>query len=170
MKKILSLIKKIISFEPLIIWGRYFLTVKLYNIFTNFILPCVLCVILRVLYIDELKSINFDVFSISSILVGFCSSILIMLFTINGTNIDKLKETTLSNNDKISLHQALIYKFSFIVINLLVLILASIIATFTGHIRCIYFKLYVIFILVNTIFTLLEALTNVTFCLIVNKK
>ena len=168
--KILKLLKKFISFEPLIIWLRYFLTVKLHNIITNFVLPIGFDVVLISVYKESLELIQFDVFSISSILVGFCSSILIMLFTIDGPNVNRLKETPLSNNDKVSIHQALIYKFSFIVINLLVLILVGIIAVFLDFTNNAYYKIYLVIILLNTIFTLIEALTNVTFCLIVKKK
>ena len=167
--KIVKFLKKFISFEPLIIWLRYFLTVKLHNIIANFVLPIGFGAILLVFYKESLEQIDFDVFGISSILVGFCSSILIMLFTIDGPNINKLKEAPLSNNNKVSIHQALIYKFSFIVINLLVLILVGIIAVFLDFKNNAYYKIYLIIVLLNTIFTLIEALTNVTFCLMAKK-
>lgn len=168
--KLIRLLKKLISFEPLIIWFRYFLTVRAHSIFTNFVLPFGFGAVLFFFYKEPLELIKFDMFSISSILVGFCSSILIMLFTIDGPNVNKLKETTLSNNDKISIHQALIYKFSFIVINLLVLMLVGIVAVFLDFTNSVYYKIYLVVVLLNTIFTLIEALTNVTFCLTAKKK
>ena len=165
----MKLFKKIISFEPLIIWLRYFLTLKIQNILINFLTPIGLCITLFFTSKETIIKADFDVFSISSILVGFCSSILIMLFTIDGINIKKLKETKLSNVS-ISIHQALIYKFSFIVINLLVLIIVALIALFVGFDNNIFYKLYALLILTNTILTLLEALTNTTFCLIGTSK
>lgn len=168
MKKMVFL-KKIVSFEPLIIWLRYFLTIKPHNILTNFILPISFGFALFIFDKSALELVEFDVFSISSILVGFCSSILIMLFTIDGPNINNLKETPLLNNNKISLHQALIYKFAFITINLLFLILVSIVAVFFDFSKNVYYLAYLIIILLNAILTLIETVTNVIFSLMPKK-
>lgn len=164
-KKIISFIKKIISFEPLIIWVRYFLTVNIKSLIANFIIPLIVCIILGIYSKDTIINAEFDVFTISSILVGFCSSILIMLFTIEGKNIERLKATTLKKS-KVTLYQALIYKFSFITINLVILIFVGILARYINFEDSLYFKLYTIFILQSTIFILIEALTNVVFSFI----
>lgn len=167
MKIIKKVIHALISFEPLIVWLRYFKTVKSYNLVTNTGVPLVTCILLWIFRSEEIVSVEFDTFSISAILVGFCSSILIMLFTIEGKNIEKLKQTALNDNKKsLSLHEALIYKFAFIVINLLVMIFVGILAFYIGFKSCHVYILYTLFILLNTIFTLIEALTNVIFCLI----
>lgn len=157
-------IKKIISCEPLIVWLRYFKTVTLRTLIVNILIPFTTCVLLFFFSKESLSKTDFEVFGISSILVGFCASILIMLFTIEGKNISALKELKLKDS-KLSLHQALIYKFSFITINLLILILVSLLATFLCFEASIWYKLYLIFILMNTVFTLIEALTNVIFVL-----
>ena len=167
MKIVKNVIHALISFEPLIVWLRYFKTVKSYNLVTNTGFPLVTCILLWIFRLEEIVCVRFDIFSISAILVGFCSSILIMLFTIEGKNIDKLKQTALNYGEKsLSLHEALIYKFAFIVINLLVMIFVGILAFYIGFESCHIYILYTIFILLNTIFTLIEALTNVIFCLI----
>ena len=167
MKIIKKVIHVLISFEPLIVWLRYFKTVKSYNLVTNTGVPLVTCILLWIFRPEEIVSVGFDTFSISAILVGFCSSILIMLFTIEGKNIEKLKQTALNDNKKsLSLYEALIYKFAFIVINLLVMIFVGILAFYIGFESCHIYILYTLFILLNTIFTLIEALTNVIFCLI----
>lgn len=167
MRIIKKVIHALISFEPLIVWLRYFKTVKSYNLVTNAGLPLVTCILLWIFRLEEIVRVRFDIFSISAILVGFCSSILIMLFTIEGKNIEKLKQTALSDGEKnLSLHAALIYKFAFIVINLLVMIFVGVLAFYIGFESCHIYILYTIFILLNTIFTLIEALTNVIFCLI----
>lgn len=165
----MKFIKKIISFEPLIIWFRYFLTIRWNTVLFNFGIPTITSILLGIFKRDYIEQIQFDVFSIGSILVGFCSSILIMLFTLDGVNTSKLKTTELQGK-KISLHQALIYKFSFIVINLLILMLVGILAVFLGFEKNLFYNLYIVAILINTLFTLLEALTNVIFCLTANKK
>lgn len=161
----MKFIKKLISFEPLIIWLRYFLTVNIKSFITNFLIPIVICIILGFCCKEPIVDAEFDIFTISSILLGFCSSILIMLFTVESTNVKKLKELNL-NNRKINLYQALIYKFAFITINLVVLIFVGVLARFINFEDCLFYKLYVIFILQNTIFTLIEALTNVIFSFI----
>ena len=133
----MKFLKKIISFEPLIIWFRYFLTIKWNNVLFNFGVPIISSILLGVFRRDFIiEQVEFDIFSISSILVGFCSSILIMLFTLDGESVSKLKETKLQGKN-ISLHQALIYKFSFIVINLLFLILIGIIAEALDSVRSV---------------------------------
>lgn len=161
----MKFIKKIISFESLIIWFRYFLTFNIKSLIANFIIPLIVCITLGICCEDTIVNADFDIFTISSILVGFCSSILIMLITIEGKNIEKLKITPLKKS-KITLYQALIYKFSFITINLIVLIFVGILARYINFENNLYFKLYTIFILQNTIFILLEALTNVIFSFI----
>lgn len=157
-------IKKIFSCESFIVWIRYFRTVTIKSIFINIILPLITCILLYFFAQETISKACFEVFSISSILMGFCASILIMLFTIEGENIKELKKLELKNS-KLSLHQALVYKFSFITINLLVLILVSLLATFLDFNGNIIYKLYVILILMNTVLTLIEALTNVIFVL-----
>ena len=161
----MKFIKKIISFEPLIIWFRYFLTVNIKSLIANFLIPLAVCIILGHCCKAPIENADFDIFTISSILLGFCSSILIMLFTVESKNVDKLKRSNL-NNRKINLYQALIYKFAFITINLVILIFVGVLARFINFEDCLYYKLYVIFILQNTIFTLIEALTNVIFSFI----
>lgn len=161
----MRLLKKIINFEPLIIWCRYFLTVKIHNVIMNFIIPLIISALYYFWCENLIKDIPFDVFTISSILVGFCSSILIMLFTYEGTNFNKIKEIKLANNN-VSLHKALVYKFSFITINLISLMFVEIISIFFNFNDCIIYKAYILFVLINTIFTLIEALTNVAFCLV----
>lgn len=167
MKIVKKVIHALISFEPLIVWLRYFKTVKSYNWITNIGLPLVTCILLWRFKLQELVNADFDIFSISAILVGFCASILIMLFTIEGNNIEKLKQTAINGStNAVSLHAALVYKFAFIVINLLVMIFVGILAFYIGFASCPIYILYTIFVLLNTIFTLIEALTNVVFCLI----
>ena len=167
MKLLKRVIHTLISFEPLMVWLRYFKTVKSYTLVTNFGMPLLICILLGIFRIEEFAGVNFDVFSIGAILVGFCSSILIMLFTIEGKNIEKLKMTHLNDDTKkLSLYEALIYKFAFIVINLLAMILVGILVFYIGFEKCYIYILYTIFVLLNTIFTLIEALTNVIFCLI----
>lgn len=161
----MKIIKKLISFEPLIIWLRYFQTVNVKSVIANFLIPLAVCTALGFYCKKTIVDAEFDIFTISSILLGFCSSILIMLFTVESNNVDKLKESKL-NNRKINLYQALIYKFAFITINLVVLIFIGVLARFINFENCLFYKLYVIFILQNTIFTLIEALTNVIFSFI----
>ena len=165
----MKILKKIFSFEPIIIWIRYFLTVTSKSIISNFVIPLIICILLGIFRHEVIIENNFDIFTIGSILIGFCSSILIMLFSIDGENITKLKQTQLLNK-KISLYQALVYKFAFITINLVVLIFIGILGRFAGFDNFLFFKLYIIFIFLNSTFILLEALTNVIFCLISNKK
>ena len=62
------------------------------------------------------------------------------------------------------------YKFAFIVINLLVMILTGVLALYIGFAKCHIYILYTIFVLLNTIFTLIDALTNVIFCLAYKSK
>ena len=164
----MKFLKKLISFEPLIVWFRYFLTMNIKSFIANFFVPLVVCIILGLCCKSTIEYAEFDVFTISSILLGFCSSILIMLFTVESKNVDKLKESVL-NNRKINLYQALVYKFAFITINLVVLIFIGVLARFINFEECLFYKLYVIFILQNTIFTLIEALTNVIFSFINDK-
>lgn len=161
-------IKKVVSFEPVIIWFRYFLTVNIKSIIANFIIPLIVCIVLGFCCKESIESAQFDIFTISSILLGFSSSVLIMLFTAESKNVEKLKENNLKNR-KVNLYQALIYKFAFIMINLVALIFIGVLARFMNFEECLFYKLYVIFILQNTIFTLIEALTNVIFSFINDK-
>lgn len=165
----MKFIKKIFSFEPLIIWFRYFLTVNIKTIIANFFVPLSVCIILGCCCKKTIEYSELDIFTMSSILLGFCSSILIMLFTAGGKNIEKLKMSSL-NRSKITLYQALIYKFAFLTINLVVLLFIAVLARFIDFESNLYYKLYVIFILLNTILTLIEALTNVIFCFINNRE
>lgn len=103
----MKFIKKIISFEPLIIWFRYFLTVNIKTIIANFFVPLSVCIILGCCCKKTIEYSELDIFTMSSILLGFCSSILIMLFMVGGKNIEKVKKSSL-NRSKITLYQALI--------------------------------------------------------------
>ena len=105
-----SVLKKFFSYEPMIVWIRYFQTTSTKYLLINFGLPFMVCALLRVLASESVIIANLDVLTISSILIGFCSSIIIMLFTLSGEMVDKQNSNYIKKPD-ISLLKALIYKF-----------------------------------------------------------
>ncbi len=163
MRWIFKHIGKLLYFEPIIIWIRYLKTIKFQTYITNVLIPILVSMTYMLCYRKKFKIIEIDLFTISSILIGFCSSILIMLYSIEGNAINKLKSTMLGNKYKISLYEALIYKFSFINLNLIVLLLIEILGYFfVFRSNLIYFTI-VLFLLLNILMTFIESLTNVVF-------
>lgn len=156
-----NFVKKLFSNEPMIIWFRYFFTLNWKYIISNFIIPLIFCVVLGILKYNTLTEINIDIFTISSIFIGFAISALIMLLTTNNSNTQHLREIKIKNT-KISLHQAMIYKFSYIINNLVFLILFQLILKFFLIVEpiCVLISL---FILINSLFTIIEATSNIIF-------
>lgn len=161
MKKFL---KQLISYEPLIIWVRYFLTLKPKYFIVNFIMPISFCVWLGIFKYGMVENLNIDIFTIASIFIGFAISILIMFLTTSNNIMDKLKNTKLSKSN-ITLHQAIIYKFSYIIYNLVFLILFKLILNIFAISNGIC-NLIIIFTLMNSLFTIIEATSNAIFTLI----
>lgn len=159
-----KLLKKIMSYEPLIVWIRYFKTVKLKYVLINFGIPILTCIMLGFFAADSLLKSNIDVLTISSILVGFCSSIIIMLFTLPDNKTEQLNSINITGT-KISLLKALIYKFAYMIYNLIAVIIINIItsALVVNNIYCILLS---IGILLNVLLTLIEAASNAIFCLL----
>ena len=155
--------KWLISYEPLIIWFRYFLTLKLKYVIVNFVVPFVFCIIVGCLKFESLSTLTIDVFTISSIFIGFAISILVMILTTSNNITDKLKTIKLEKTN-ITLHQAMVYKFSFIIYNLIFLILFNLILTIFSIQNAIC-NLIVVFILMNSLLTIIEATSNVIFTL-----
>ena len=94
----MKFIKKILYLEPLIIVIRFLGTLTLKSIIFTFIVPLLICIGLLIRVVCGLSlNISFDIISVCAILIGFCASILIMLFTIGGKVSSTLKATQLSN-------------------------------------------------------------------------
>lgn len=161
MKKIFKLI---FSYEPLIIWFRYFYTLTKKYLIINFILPLIFCISLGIWASNTILNLSIDVFTISSIFIGFAISVLVMLLTTENENMTRLKNVklTLSN---VSLHQAMVYKFAFIIYNLVFLILFSLILNIF-NIKNIVCSLIIIYILINSLLTIIEATSNIIFTFI----
>ncbi len=157
-------LKRIVSYEPLIVWIRYFQTITFKNVLINFGIPILACIMLGLFAADKLIKSNIDTLTISSILVGFCSSIIIMLFTLPENKTEKLNSINITGT-KLSLLKSLIYKFAYIIYNLIAVIIMNIItsALVVNNIYCILFS---IGILLNVLLTLIEAASNAIFCLL----
>lgn len=151
--------KYMFSFEPLIVWIRYYKTINLQSFISNFIMPIIICIIILlkkpIIDVNEFFTV---LITISAIFIGFCASILIMLITTNNEKVNKLKTENIKNT-KVNLHEAMIYKFSFIVYNLIVLIFMILFSLFFNYVNLLIMVIC-IFILLNSIMTLIEALTN----------
>ena len=162
-----SVLKKFFSYEPMIVWIRYFQTTSTKYLLINFGLPFMVCALLRVLASESVIIANLDVLTISSILIGFCSSIIIMLFTLSGEMVDKQNSNYIKKPD-ISLLKALIYKFSFMIYNLVALVVMTLII---NALNCtnLYVKLVSIGILLNTLLILIESLSNAVLCFLPKK-
>lgn len=161
----MKFLKKILYLEPLIIVLRYLKTLTLKSIIFTIITPIIVCVILGVQSLRGYVLLKIDLISICSILIGFSSSILIMIFTMGGKITSSLRTIKLSKKD-MSLYEALVYKFAFITISLIVLIIIEIISrSFSFDMSTIY-MLITIFLLLNALLTLMESVTNTIFCLI----
>ena len=156
--------KKLVSFEPLIVWIRYFLTLNLKFFITNFILPLIICILLGVFRFDIIETINLDIFTFSSIFIGFSISILAILLTSGNKNIEESKNVNLKKT-KVSLYEAMIYKFAYIIYNLVFLILFYLILNICNINNSIC-NLICIFILINALLTIIEATSNTIFTLL----
>ena len=161
MKKIL---KKILSYEPLIVWVSYFRTLSFKCILVNFGVPIFICIMLGICAKEKVINSNIDILTISSILIGFCSSIIIMLFTLPDAKAEKLNSINIKETN-ISLIKALIYKFAYMIYNLIAVIILNLITTSLDF-KNIYCILISIGILLNVLLTLIEALSNAVFCLL----
>ena len=162
-------IKYLFSCEPLIIWLRYFYTLKIKNAIINFGLPLLVCLLLGFLAKDYVQNSNVDILTISAILIGFCSSILIMLLTLNGGIAEKLNTAKLDDSI-ISLRKALIYKFVFILYNLICLVIMNLIINVLGVSNMYYYTLISFGVLLNALLIIIEAFSNTVFCLIPTAK
>ncbi len=156
--------KKLVTFEPLIIWVRYFLTLNLNFFIANFILPLIICILLGIFRFDIIETINLDIFTISSIFIGFSISILAILLTSGNKNIEESKNVNLKKTN-ISLYRAMIYKFAYIIYNLVFLILFYLILN-VCNINNTICNLICIFILINALLTIIEATSNTIFTLL----
>lgn len=156
--------KWLISYEPLIIWIRYFLALKLKYAIVNFIIPILFCILLGVFKYEIVENLSIDIFTIASIFIGFAISVLIMFLTTSNNIMDKLKNSKLAKSN-ITLHQAIIYKFSYIIYNLTFLILFALILNIFS-IKNGICNLIIIFILINSLLTIIEATSNAIFTLI----
>lgn len=164
----MKILKKILYLEPLIIILRYIKTLTAKEIIFTGGIPLSLCVIMLIRAKPGLPLFEFDIISISSILIGFSSSILIMLFTIGGKTTSLLKEAKSTKKD-LSLFDALVYRFAYITINLILLIIVDVFAKSFSFSACIYYVIYTVFILLNSLLTLMNNITNAIFCLIGKK-
>lgn len=163
MKKIL----RIFSYEPLLIYFRYFIVTKVKYIIINILIPFVVCLLLGLLAQDKVTKSDIDFFTICSILLGFVATILIMLFTLPKDSKEKLNTSKIGTT-KYGLHQALIYKFSFIAYNMVAVIILNIIANSLQLSNSIYVVLFSVGIILNSLLILIEALSNTIFCLMNN--
>lgn len=164
MKKIL---RTLFSYEPLLVYFRYFIVTKIKYIIINFLIPILTCLLLGLFAKDKVIASKIDYFTICSILLGFVATILVMLFTLPKESKEKLNNAKVGTT-RYGLHQALIYKFSFIAYNMAAIIILNLIA----HLLQLSSNLYVILVsigfILNSLFILIEALSNTIFCLMDN--
>lgn len=170
----MKFLKKLLYLEPLIIVLRYLKTLTLKSVIFTIITPIIVCVILGVQSLRGYVLLKIDLISICSILIGFSSSILIMLFTMGGKTTSSLRNAKLHRNKKdknkedMSLFEALVYKFAFITIILIILIIIEIVGRSFSFDTCIIYVLITLFLLLNALLILMESITNTIFCLIKN--
>ena len=161
MKKIL---RTLFSYEPLLVYFRYFFVTKVkYNVI-NFLIPLIACLLLGFLAEDKVIASNINYFTICSILLGFVATILVMLFTLPKEIKEKLNDVKMGKTTY-GLHQALIYKFSFIAYNMTAIIILNLIANLLQLSSNIYVILFSIGFILNSLLILIEALSNTIFCL-----
>ena len=163
MKRFLS----VISYEPLLIYFRYFIVTKCKYVVINILMPLAACLLLGFLAKDTVTEANIDFFAIGSILLGFVATILIMLFTLPKENKEKFNAIKIGAT-KYGLHQALIYKFSFIAYNMVAIIILNVIANLLNASNNLYIILVSVGIILNSLLILIEALSNAIFCLMNN--
>lgn len=165
----MKFLKKLLYLEPLIIVLRYLKTLTLKSAIFTIITPIIVCVILGVQSLHGYVLLKIDLISICSILIGFSSSILIMLFTMGGKTTSSLRNAKLHRNkEDMSLFEALVYKFAFITIILIILIIMEIVGRSFSFDTCIIYVLITLFLLLNALLILMESITNTIFCLIKN--
>ena len=108
--------KKIIHSETLYVILKYFLVTSTRKIIFNFILPIIPCIFIYIFNRGkELDVIEYTL-TVNSIIIGFCTSIIIMLITIDNENIRTIKTIKIPDTN-VNLLQSLLYKFGFIIFN-----------------------------------------------------
>lgn len=96
--------------------------------------------------------------TVNSIIIGFCTSIIIMLITIDNENIRTIKTIKIPDTN-VNLLQSLLYKFGFIIFNsIFCLFLSMIICTLS--IDFLIIEVFIIYLVLNAITILVEALTD----------
>ena len=158
----MKFLKKILYLEPLIIVLRYLKTLTLKSVIFTIITPIIVCVILGVQSLRGYVLLKIDLISICSILIGFSSS----TSSLRNAKLHRNKKD--KNKEDMSLFEALVYKFAFITIILIILIIIEIVGRSFSFDTCIIYVLITLFLLLNALLILMESITNTIFFLIKN--
>lgn len=156
--------RKYIYVEAFIQWLKFFKTMKIKNFVVNFLLPAIIIFIFytsqkdRIIEVESFSSFYLGVVTISTLIIGFSYSMIVSLITSNGENTTRLKAEKLDNRN-ITMFEGMLYKFYFVIINLILIMIWTVlvlIVDFSGVISL----LVIIFIVINSLFVLIEGLTN----------
>ncbi len=156
--------RKIIYFESLIQWGKYFKTLKINTVITNFIIPLAIVTLFyfsnkeKIIIVDTYQSFYVGILTVSTLIIGFSYSMIVSLITSNGENTDRLKSEKLDKRN-ISLFEAMLHKFYFVIINLIIVTIMSILFLIISLnnflVLCI-----IVFLMISSLLILTEGLTN----------
>lgn len=157
--------RKFVYIEFLIHWLKYFKTLKFNTIITNFVFPFLVSLIIfytqkdRVISSDVYSTFYLGLLTVSTLIIGFSYSMIVSLITSNGSSAERVRNTTLINSN-ITLYEAMLYKFYFIIINLIILISCILVLLVINSTTFIYLNI-TLFIIISSLLILVESLTNI---------
>lgn len=156
--------RKYVYIEAVIQWLKFFKTMKIKNFFVNFVLPAIVILVFyisqkdRIAEIESFSSFYLGIVTVSTLIIGFSYSMIVSLITSNGDNTTRLKSEKLDNRS-ITMFEGMLYKFYFVIINLIVIMIWTVlvlIVDFSGVISL----LVIVFVVISSLFVLIEGLTN----------
>ena len=145
-------------------YEKFFKIIKIKNFFVNFLFPAIVILVFylsqkdRITEIESFSSFYLGIVTISTLIIGFSYSMIVSLITSNGDNTTRLKSEKLDNKS-ITMFEGMLYKFYFVIINLIVIMIWTVlvlIVDFSGVISL----LVIVFVVISSLFVLIEGLTN----------
>lgn len=158
------MIKKYLYIDIVLVWMRYFLTVRLNTVISNYLIPLGLTIVMFInlnqseVNPEFLSNFVLGSITISTLIIGFSYSMIVSLISSESENIKKLKETNIKNRT-ISKYEALVYKFYFVIINLVVVVIFALFLLLLSTFNLLLLSIILYFIIISFA-VLLEGLTN----------